>query len=262
MIRRRSVAIVTLLALSAGMLFGKGMRSAACGSTVQPLPPGFVYLEYLAPEIEQDIRYTGSRNFVGQPVDGYKAPRCILTRQAGEALAKASRALEYQGLRLRVYDCYRPQTAVNHFVRWSRNPENPQTQAWYYPNLSRTDLFPQGYIAEHSGHSRGSTVDLTLVAAPHGKTERIRQDKTGGNCLTPENFVHGDNSVNMGTTFDCFDPAAHTQSRLVSKAAQKNRKRLKAAMENAGFKNLPQEWWHFTLRNEPFPERYFDFPVE
>ncbi|MGC9456586.1 MAG: M15 family metallopeptidase [Halothiobacillaceae bacterium] len=197
-----------------------------------------VDLAGVAPEIVCDLRYLSADNFVGAPVDGYRANRCLLTVQAAEALALVDRRLAPMGLGLRVFDAYRPQRAVDHFVRWAKDVEDTATQTEYYPEIDKTRLFPEGYIAERSSHSRGSTVDLTLVDRQSGE------------------------SLDMGTDFDFFGPQSWPRSQAVSAQQRANRLLLRALMMEAGFEPYEQEWWHFTLRDEPCPDRYFDRPVE
>ncbi|MCP2256356.1 D-alanyl-D-alanine dipeptidase [Streptoalloteichus tenebrarius] len=224
-------------------------------------PPGFVALRDVDPTIRQEIRYAGLHNFVGRPVRGYQEPTCLLTRQAALALREAQRMLLRQGYTLKVYDCFRPQRAVNDFVAWAKRVRDDRMKAEFYPEVDKSRLFEDGYIAEKSGHSRGSTVDLTVVRLPvrpqrpYVPGERLRP------CFAPVGERFPDNSVDMGTGFDCFDTRAHTDDPRVSATARENRQRLRAAMESAGFTNYPLEWWHYTLRDEPFPDTYFDFPV-
>lgn len=227
------------------------------------LPVGFVRLSKVVPTIRQDIRYIGSDNFLGRPVRGYKAAECIVTNPTAEALAKVQAEVQLKGYTLKVYDCYRPQQAVDDFVEWAKNSQDQRMKTWFYPNVSKDKLFAQGYIAEHSGHSRGSTVDLTLTSLQQkGKKQRSIAKDPMEDCRDPAWFRFRDDSLDMGTAFDCFDLAAHTNSRLVSRRAQANRHLLQRAMERQGFKNLPEEWWHYTLIREPFPDYYFNFPVQ
>ncbi|MGW6786506.1 M15 family metallopeptidase [Streptomyces sp. NPDC054987] len=201
--------------------------------------PGFTALREVDPSIGQDMRYAGARNFTGGVVDGYAEPECLLARPAAEALRRAQRVLLRRGYSLRVYDCYRPQRAVDRFVRWAREEEGPDDlarKAEFYPRVERSRLIPEGYIAERSGHSRGSTVDVTLVELPGGE-------------------------VDMGTAFDFFDPLSHTDDPRVTGAARANRQLLKRVLGGEGFVNLPEEWWHFTYKPEAYPDTYFDFPV-
>jgi D-alanyl-D-alanine dipeptidase len=178
-----------------------------------------------------DMRYAGKNNFVGDVIDGYKKPKCLLSRPATEALAHASAELEAMGLRFRIYDCYRPQRAVDHFARWAAN-DDQSTKAAYYPAIDKTRLFAEGYIAERSGHSRGSTIDLTI------------------------------DGLDMGSPYDFFDPVSNTADPRPTDEQRANRLLLKLLMERHGFRPYDLEWWHFTLGGEPYPETYFNQPVK
>jgi D-alanyl-D-alanine dipeptidase len=191
----------------------------------------------IVPGLVANIRYAGSHNFVGRPINGYRAPRCLLTQPAANALAEVARDLAARGLVIKVFDCYRPARAVADFVRWARDPRDQGAKAEFYPNVDKRTLFRDGYIASHSGHSRGSTVDLTLA----------RADGT---------------ELDMGTPFDFFSPRSWTAASSVTAEQHANRMRLAAAMRRRGFRGYPKEWWHFTLRNEPFPGTYLDVPVQ
>ncbi|MFJ3979550.1 M15 family metallopeptidase [Streptomyces sp. NPDC090021] len=202
-------------------------------------PSGFTALREVDPGIRQDMRYAGERNFTGAVVDGYEEPECLLARPAAQALRRAQRVLLRRGYSLRVYDCYRPQRAVDRFGRWAREEDGPQDlarKAEFYPRVERGRLIADGYIAERSGHSRGSTVDVTL-------------EELAGR------------EVDMGTPFDFFDPLSHTDDPRVTGAARANRQVLKRVLGAQGFVNLPEEWWHFTYEPEAYPDTYFDFPV-
>jgi zinc D-Ala-D-Ala dipeptidase len=222
-------------------------------------PSSFVALDDVDPTILQDVRYATAYNFVGRPIDGYREPVCILTRRAARALKRAQGELRDKGYTLKVYDCYRPQRAVDHFARWARSDSRTMKRE-FYPRVSKRRLFDEGYLARRSGHSRGSTVDLTLVklpAAPQPAWSRREFGLTP--CTAPKPRRFPDNSVGMGTSYDCFDPRSHT---LNSRGrALRNRLLLKRTMEAAGFEPYDKEWWHFTLRDERYPDRYFDFPV-
>ncbi len=232
---------------------------ASCAPTVAPppLPENFVHLREVAPTIVQDMRYFGSMNFVGRPVAGYGAPECVLALPAAEALAQVQRDIETEGLTLKVFDCYRPQRAVDDFVVWSEDPEQA-TKAEYYPNLEKTTLFPEGYIAERSGHSRGATVDLALASVDESASSSAGPsipctDATGDK--TPAG------QLDFGTAFDCFDITSNTANpRIVGEAAA-NRMKLVEVMKARGFVNYPLEWWHFTYQPEPHPDTYFDFEI-
>ncbi|HLH92702.1 MAG TPA: M15 family metallopeptidase [Xanthobacteraceae bacterium] len=201
-------------------------------------PSSFVDVATIVPGLVVDMRYAGAHNFVGAPVDGYVRPVCLLTRSAAEALALVQRDLAAQGFGLEIYDCYRPVRAVRDFMRWARDVRDTRTRAEFYPDIDKRNLFALGYIATRSGHSRGSTVDLGLVRLA---------DKS---------------EPDMGTPFDTFSPRSWPGNTQVSDAARRNRALLAAAMRRHGFRSYDREWWHFTLRGEPFPTTYFDFPVQ
>lgn len=214
-------------------------------------PQNFVDLQQVIPNIYLDIRYATHFNFIGEPIDGYRKPKCLLTRKTAQALVLIQRELNDNRLALKVYDCYRPQRAVNQFVRWARDLTDTRMKSTFYPNVDKKNLFKQGYIASKSGHSRGSTLDLTIITMTDGQQE-----------LNAHNLPPRDNSLEMGTPYDFFDPLSHTINQQLKGNSLNNRLMLKAAMEKHGFSNLPEEWWHYTLREEPYPETYFDFPVE
>jgi D-alanyl-D-alanine dipeptidase len=195
----------------------------------------------LVPDIATQMRYAGSDNFVGAPVDGYLAPKCLLLRPVAQALQRVETALQQQHQRLQVFDCYRPARAVRHFVRWAGDLTDQRTKARYYPNLDKRALLGD-YIAPVSGHSRGATLDLTLLQC----------DAEDRNCQ----------ALDMGTDFDFFDPRAHTASPDVTPLQRANRERLRSAMAGQGFRNYPLEWWHYTLRPEPTPGVLYDVPVQ
>jgi D-alanyl-D-alanine dipeptidase len=203
----------------------------------QERPARFVDVATVVPGLRVEMRYFGSNNFVGRPIDGYEKPLCLLTREAAGALAQVARDLEPRGLGLKVFDCYRPARAVAHFLRWARNVRDVARKAEFYPDLDKGTLFRDGYISTHSRHSSGSTLDLTLVRLPDGR------------------------ELDMGTTYDFFSPRAWPSSRSVSSEAQANRAMLTEAMRRRGFRPYAKEWWHFTLQHEPFPDMAFDFPV-
>lgn len=202
-----------------------------------PLPAGFVYVRDVIPDIVVELRYQGSHNFVGAPVDGYEAPRLVLGQAATAALAQAQLALRPSGLGLKVFDGYRPQRAVDHFVRWAQDLADTRQKAEFYPNVDKRDLFDEGYIARRSGHTRGSTLDLTLIRLEDGA------------------------ELDMGTPWDFFGPESWYAHDGITPQQRANRDRLHGVMVAHGFKPYAKEWWHFTLANEPFPETYFDFPI-
>ena len=231
---------------------------AACGGTSSQLPEDFVRLSDAAPDIVQEMRYAGEHNFMGRPVAGYEAPQCWLTREAADALIRVQAAVTAQGYSLKVYDCFRPQRAVSDFVAWAQYPADDVTRAEFYPRLDKDQLFPLGLIAEKSGHSRGSTVDVTLVPLGSGASATWQVGDPIADCAAPVGVRFPDTSIDMGTGFDCFDPLAATVSSGISPEQRANRQILVSAMEAAGFVNLPEEWWHYTLQDEPFPDTYFD----
>ncbi|MBI4797763.1 MAG: M15 family metallopeptidase [Desulfarculus sp.] len=207
------------------------------------------------------MRYFTNHNFLGVPVQGYEAPKCLLTRPAAEAMARVRERLLPLGLSLKIYDCYRPQRAVDHFVRWAKDTEDTLTKAEFYPTLDKKVLFPQGYIAERSGHSRGSTVDLTIVALPAAQ-EPAFDPARQVECFKPAVTRYPDNGLDMGGGFDCFHEISHTANPGVGPQQRANRALLKTLMEAQGFKSLAEEWWHYTLKDEPYPNTFFDFPVK
>ena len=224
--------------------------TAACGRTAPEMDAsGFVNLTDAVPDAILEIRYYSTYNFVGQRIDGYLQPVALLTREAADSLRAVSDEVMAQGYRLKIYDAYRPQTGVAHFVRWAEDVADTAMKAAFYPMLDKSVLFEQDYIMAKSGHTRGSTVDLTLV-----------------NALTGLN-------VDMGGTFDWFGEESHPDfcgnpdtgdytGGVLSEEQFRNRMILRRAMLNHGFKPLSSEWWHFTLRDEPYPDTYFDFPVK
>lgn len=202
---------------------------------------GLVDIRQLVPDIAEDIKYARGDNFVGAPVDGYLAPKCFLLKPAAEALARVERDLRAQHQRLKLFDCYRPARAVAHFVRWAGDLGDQRTKAGHYPKLDKSALLGD-YIAPVSGHSRGATVDLTLMQCDTGNAR----------CIP----------LAMGTDFDYFGTLANTDSPEASAAEHANRERLKRAMEREGFRNYAMEWWHYTLNPEPTPDTIYDVPVQ
>lgn len=200
------------------------------------LPTGFVYIRDVIPSIREDIRYAGDHNFLGRPVDGYCIARSVCTEECAQALKKAAEAFKADGFTLLIYDAYRPQRAVDHFVRWSLDLEDTAAKAEFYPQLEKSELFERGYIARRSGHSRGSTVDLTLL------------DAFGA-------------PLDMGGEFDWFSPVSGHAYADLTPAQKQNRAYLKRIMEESGFSPYSEEWWHYRLKDEPYPDTYFDFPI-
>jgi D-alanyl-D-alanine dipeptidase len=199
---------------------------------------GFVVLSEVVPDIIQEIRYFSTYNFVGERIDGYERPVALMTIQAANALKEVADEVALKGYRLKIFDAYRPQMAVNHFVRWAENIDDTQMKKYFYPKVDKSRLFIEGYIAEHSGHSRGSTIDLTLFDMNTGK------------------------EVDMGGTFDYFGELSHPDYKgELTEQQLKNRQYLRDVMIKHGFKPLEEEWWHFTLKDEPYPDTYFTFAV-
>lgn len=207
-------------------------------SKKQERPEGFVYIKDVISSITIEPRYLGSNNFIGSPIDGYHTDNYILSIEATEALKGVQEELQKEGLGLKVYDAYRPQKAVDHFVRWAKDLEDTKMKSQYYPDVAKSALFDKGYIATKSGHSRGSTVDLTLIQLDSGI------------------------ELDMGASYDLFGPESHPDYKNVEPKQWFNRNRLQTVMEKHGFKHLPEEWWHFTLENEPYPDTYFDFDIK
>jgi zinc D-Ala-D-Ala dipeptidase len=245
-------------------LFWAIVISVCAGSiaaTGAELPSGFVYLSEAAPTIRQDIRYAGFHNFTGRPVDGYQANECILTERAAEALRRVQSELAGQKLSLIVWDCYRPTRAVTDFGNWSRSPQPPSMKAEFFPNTDKSQFFALGYLASHSAHSRGSTVDLGIVPATVHTPPAFDPAKPLAPCTAPKSTRFDDGTVDLGTGYDCLDPLASTNHPEVSRQAHDNRMLLQHVMQQHGFKAYSKEWWHFELLDEPFPRRSFDFPV-
>jgi zinc D-Ala-D-Ala dipeptidase len=211
--------------------------AASVLAAAQERPAAFVGAAAMVPGLVTEMRYAGTHNFVGRRIDGYAAARCLLTRPAAEALAEVARDLAPRGLVTKVFDCYRPARAVANFVRWARDLNDTGGKAEFYPNVDKRTLFQDGYISSRSGHSRGSTLDLTLART-------------------------GDGELDMGTPFDFFSPLSSPAAPVISAEAKANRALLATAMRRRGFRPYSKEWWHFTLAAEPFPNTYFDFPVQ
>lgn len=199
---------------------------------------GFVSVSDVVPDVLLEIRYYSTYNFVGERLPGYDEPVALLTQEAADALRAVSDELVAQGYRLKIYDAYRPQQSVDRFKAWAKDLDNTRMKPYFYPERDKSVLFKEGYISSHSGHSRGSTVDLTLFDMATGK------------------------EVDMGGTFDWFDPLSHAnRTEGLTDQQIANRALLRDAMTSHGFKSMSTEWWHFTLQNEPYPDTYFDFPV-
>lgn len=208
---------------------------------VPELPEGFVYVKQVIPDIQVELRYGSTHNFIGSRIDGYVRPVCILTRQAADALKRVQEDLKPFGLGLKIFDGYRPQQAVDHFVRWAQDVADTRMKAEFYPDVRKKDLFREGYIASRSSHSRGSTVDLTIVSTTEGMVAK---------------------ELDMGGPFDFFGPKSWPCHAGVAPECRAHRMLLQEMMKKHGFEPYSKEWWHFTLENEPFPNACFNFPVQ
>lgn len=200
-------------------------------------PSGFVLLAEYVPGIIQEIRYYSTYNFIGDRIDGYEEPCALLTKEAARALKAVSNELMVQGYRLKVFDAYRPVSAVKHFILWGIEDQDIRMKPYFYPDLQKQELFAKGYIAKQSSHSRGSTIDLTLLDMATGR------------------------ELDMGSPFDRFGEISHSDYRDITQEQYDNRMLLRRAMLRGGFEPIDCEWWHFTLKDEPYLETYFDFPV-
>jgi len=203
------------------------------------LPDGFIYIDQEIPRIRVNLLYASSNNFVGRPINGYVSKRGVLTKPAAKALADVQVDLKPFGLELFIFDAYRPQRAVDEFIAWAKDLKDIRSKAKYYPRVAKENLFSEGYIADRSGHSRGSTVDLTIISS--------------SSPFKP---------LNMGTNFDFFGPESWPKFAGVSIEQRANRLLLRTLMLKHGFKPYEMEWWHFTYEKEPFPDTYFDFVVD
>lgn len=200
-------------------------------------PSGFVVLADYVPHIVQEIRYYSTYNFIGERIDGYEEPCALLTKEAARALKAVSNEMIVRGYRLKVFDAYRPACAVKHFVLWGIEDQDIRMKPYFYPDLQKQELFEKGYIAKKSSHSRGSTVDLTLLDM-----------STGG-------------ELDMGSPFDLFSVVSHPDYKGITEQQYENRMMLQRVMVRSGFEPIDCEWWHFTLKDEPYPDTYFEFPV-
>ena len=220
------------------MLFCLSCSKGEVISDDDAMPEQFVVVNDEIPSLVFDIRYYSNDNFLGTKVRGYESAKCILTKAASEALKKVQEEISEKGYTLKIFDCYRPQQAVDHFVEWVNDADDQKMKAEYYPDEDKTLLIQKGYIADKSGHSRGSTLDLTLVE--HDSATEL----------------------DMGTPFDYFDTLSNTADPRITEQQKHNRLLLKSAMENHGFVNYDKEWWHYTLKDEPYPDTYFNFSVK
>ena len=226
-----------LTVMAAFLLSGFVPSGRSSAQTMSPDASGFVVVSDVVPDIMQEIRYFTTYNFVGERIDGYEEPVALLTKEAALALSKAADILREQGYRLKIFDAYRPQKGVDHFRRWARDLSDERMKEYFYPDMPKNLLFLNGYISTHSGHSRGSTVDITIFDMRTGR------------------------EVDMGGTFDLLGERSHVDCPDITPAQRENRYILRRAMVSAGFYPYQKEWWHFTLRGEPYPSTYFTFPV-
>lgn len=220
------------------LLLGLFLNFSSHGQSNDSTAGKFVEIMASLPEIQTDVRYAGSNNFVGRPIPGYNAEMIILSIPAADTLYKIIKYLNEIGYGVIIYDAYRPQKAVDYFSKWSKDLGDTTRKAHFYPDIAKKDLFRLGYIAAKSGHSRGSTIDLTLTDLETGK------------------------EIDMGGVYDYFDKSSWSISYTISLDQQNNRDILREVMLMHGFKSIHTEWWHFTLENEPYPDTYFDFDVE
>jgi D-alanyl-D-alanine dipeptidase len=245
--------IVTALAIAASA------SAAIAPASAQTLPGGFVFLRDIDPTIIQDIRYAGPNNFVGRPLTGYEAAECVVKRRVALALKNIQQELAPQKLSLKMLDCYRPVRAVHDMVMWAHNGRQTPAERRYIPAFHKADLFRLGYIAEHSGHSTGTAVDLTLVDLNADNSSQFDPNKAYADCTADAGARAPEASVDMGTGYDCSDVKAHTRARPITPDQRRWRNVLVAAMAKQGFVNYWKEWWHFSLPGAGGPA--YDFPI-
>ena len=244
MMKTKKLIISLLCSLT---ILGSCSKNEASALSPEEDASQFVVLTDVVPDAILEIRYYGTYNFIGERISGYEQPVALLTRQAADSLKKVSDDLKQQGYRLKIWDGYRPQKAVDRFMEWAKDLNDTRMKAYFYPELTKDRIIPEEYVAEKSGHTRGSTVDLTLFD--------MKKEK----------------EVDMGSTFDYFGPMSHPDVQpgeqagayptVLTQEQYQSRMLLRQAMLAHGFKPLDSEWWHFTLKNEPFPQTYFTFPV-
>jgi D-alanyl-D-alanine dipeptidase len=239
-------------------LFAIALAAPAAAVVATVLPPGFVYLRDVDPTIAQDIRYASVNNFVGRPLPGYGAAECLLRREAALALKKVQADLAATGVGLKVYDCYRPARAVRAMAQWANDGRGAGTSKRFFPRLEKAKLFALGYIAMRSAHSSGTAIDLTLVPLPTPPAATFDPSASYGSCAGPAAQRAPDDSLDMGTGYDCLDPASHTANGAIGEEQRRNRNKLVAAMRKHGFKNYFREWWHFSYGA---PAGYYDVPI-
>ena len=227
----------------------------------QVLPEGFVYLQDIDPTILQEVRYAGYHNFIGRPIPSYNAPVIIMTEAAALALKALQTEIRPFNFTLKVYDAYRPQDAVDSFIKWAEDVTDQLMKTEFYPLVNKKDLFDLGYVAKRSSHTRGSTVDLTIVPLPIPPQPVWNPGDPIVDGRLPKEQRFADNSIDMGTGFDCLDELSHPLNPSLPSEVRSNRLLLTSLMKKYGFKGISTEWWHFTLMNEPYPDTYFNFPV-
>lgn len=236
------------------------LAALAVPAAAGKLPPGFVYLRDVKPSVLQDMRYASSDNFTGRPLPGYDAAECVLRNDVAQALARVQAELLPQNLTLKTYDCYRPVRAVRAFVRWAYDRNPPGGSKRFFPGYDKRTLFNRGFIAAHSRHSTGTAVDLTLVALPPPAVKPYDPKADYAACTAPAPWRAPDNSLDMGTGYDCFDPRSHTRSKAINAEQRRRRQQLVKVMRRHGFRNYFREWWHFSYYGGG-PPRAWDFPV-
>jgi D-alanyl-D-alanine dipeptidase len=249
------------IAKKAAAVIGACLIASNMAAAGARLPRGFVYLADVEPGIPQDIRYAGSHNFVGRPVEGYLANECVLTEKAAGALKQVQAELAAKKLSLIVWDCYRPARAVRDFWAWSRTAQEARMKPQFFPRTDKAQLFALGYLSLHSRHPRGSTVDVGIVPADLPAPPAYDPAAPPKPCTAPKGERFEDGTIDLGTGYDCLDPLASTAGPKVGREAASNRALLKALMRRFGFRPYWREWWHFELVEEPFPQRSFDFPI-
>lgn len=229
--------------------------------TTDKMASEFVYLEEVDPTILQEIRYAGYHNVLGRPIAGYEAARCVTTRVVAKALSQAQKQANDMGYTFKVYEAYRPLRAGEDWVKWTRNAEDQLMKDEFYSGIDKTKMFELGYVALRSQHTRGAAVDVTLVPieVPRQDTYQAGDKLVCGTLPKGQRF--NDNSIEMGTGFDCMHELSHTANPNISEEAKKNRKLLCDLMERHGFENYSKEWWHFGFKDETYPNQYFDFPI-
>jgi D-alanyl-D-alanine dipeptidase len=249
---------IGLLAARSTIVFALVLLLVCTAAAEGALPSGFVYLRDIDGSIAQDMRYTSYDNFVGRPLPGYDAPECVLQRDVALALKRVQAALTASGLSLKVYDCYRPARAVRAMAAWANDGRGDGPTKRFFPKLHKGGLFGMGYIASHSQHSSGVAVDLTLVQTSSSSTPAFDPRAAYGACTAPVAERSPDNSVDMGTGYDCFDTASYTHSPSVSGEQRKWRRALLSAMAAHGFRNYFREWWHYGYGGG---RGTYDFPI-